>query len=118
MSLALKTTDVVPTPTHPPYKMTTRELKLRRYFIDAFNDVEKPEWAMRAAVCSVTDVMKDAGELPEGVIKRIKYISAIPISFHYRFGYKDGHDRLTLAVEKAISFCIARYFEIHSDGRG
>ena len=113
MSLPLKTTDVVPT--HQPYRMTAKELRLRNHFIAAFTDVEKPEWAMRAAVWDVTDEMKRAGELPESVIKRIKYIAAIPIAFHYRFGYRDGHSRLTLAVEKATSFCIARYFDNDTD---
>jgi hypothetical protein len=108
MSLALKRTDVVPT--HQQYRLSAKELKLRNYFIAAFTDVEKPEWALRAAVWNVTDELKGAGEYPEGVIKRIKYIAAIPISFHYRVGYKDGHSRLTKAIAQATSFSIERYF--------
>jgi len=108
MTVALKTTDVAPVP--QPYRLSSRELKLREYFIAAFTDVEKPEWALRAAVWNLTDELKTAGDSPEGVIKRIKYIAAIPISFHYRVGYKDGHSRLLATVAKATSFCIARYF--------
>jgi hypothetical protein len=108
MSLALKTADIGPIP--QPYKFTSRELKLRDYFIAAFTDVEKPVWALRAAVWNVTDELKKAGESPEGVIKRIKYIAAIPISFHYRVGYEAGHSRLLEVTAKATSFCISRYF--------
>jgi hypothetical protein len=108
MTVALKTTEVVPVP--QAYSLSPRELKLREYFIAAFTDVEKPVWALRAAVWNLTDEMKKAGESPEGVIKRIKYIAVIPISFHYRVGYKDGHSRLLATVATATSFCIARYF--------
>ncbi|SRR6266699_843286 len=108
MSIALKRTDVVPS--QQQYRLSAKELKLRNYFIAAFTDVDKPEWALRGAVWNVTDELKDSGESAEGVIKRIKYIAAIPISFHYRVGYKEGHSRLTETVAKATSFCIERYF--------
>lgn len=109
MTLALKAIDVAPAP--QPYKLSSRELKLREYFIAAFTDVEKPVWALRAAVWNVTDELKKAGESPEVVIKRIKYIAAIPISFHYRVGYEAGHSRLLEVTAKATSFCISRYFD-------
>lgn len=108
MSLALKNTDVLSS--YQQYKFSAKELKLRDYFIAAFTDVEKPEWALRTAVWNVTDELKQAGELPEAVIKRIKYIAAIPMAFHYRVGYRAGHSRLTETVAKATSFCIERYF--------
>ena len=113
MSLALKATDVATT--HQAYRLSAKELKLRNYFIAAFTDVEKPVWALRAAVWNVTDELKTAGEYPEAVIKRIKYIAAIPISFHYRIGYKDGHSRLTETVAKATTFSIERYFTDSGD---
>jgi hypothetical protein len=56
------------------------------------------------------DELKRAGELPEGVVKRIKYIAAIPIAFHYRVGYTGHNARLTDTVSKAISLSIERYF--------
>jgi len=61
-------------------------------------------------VWDLTDELKSDGELAEHVVKRIKYIAAIPISFHYRAGYKDAQSRLTGSVDKAISISIARYF--------
>jgi len=67
------------------------------------------------AVWNVTEELKRAGELPEAVVKRIKYIAAIPIAFHYRVGYKSAHARLTAAVNTAISLAIAWYFADESE---
>ncbi len=109
MSLPLKTSDAVPT--QQSYRMTAKELRLRYHFLAAFNDVPKPEWAMRLAVVDVTDELKRAGESAEGVIKRVKYIAAIPIAFHYRFGYSEAHSRLMNAVTTATSLCIEQYYD-------
>ena len=49
-------------------------------------DVRQPALGLYLAVRDVTDELKRAGELPEMVVKRIKYIAAIPIAFHYRVG--------------------------------
>ncbi|MDP9202590.1 MAG: hypothetical protein M3P26_11755 [Gemmatimonadota bacterium] len=113
MSLPLKTSDAAPT--YALYRLTAKELKLRYYFLAAFNDVAKPEWAMRLAVCEATDELKKAGASVEAVIARVKYIAAIPVAFHYRFGYADAHSRLMHTVTKATSLCIERYFEDVSD---
>ena len=43
-------------------------------------------------------------------MKRIKYIAAIPIAFHYRVGYKPAHARLKATVSDAVSLSIAWYF--------
>ena len=56
------------------------------------------------------DELKRAGELPEGVVKRIKYIAAIPIAFHYRVGYRGNRWRLQDTMSKAISLAVERYF--------
>jgi hypothetical protein len=110
MSLPLLTSDAAPT-TYQPYRLTEKELKLRYYFLAAFNDVAEPDWAISLACCIVTDELKQVGESVEAVIKRVKYIAAIPIAFHYRFGYADAQSRLLQAVAKATSLCIERYFE-------
>ncbi len=114
MSLPLKTSDA---PAHQAYALTAKELRLRRYFIDAFNDAGKPDWAMKLAVCDVTDELKEAGETVEAVIKRVKYVAAISISFHYRFGYAQAHSRLKEAASKAASLSIGRYFGEPCDRR-
>ncbi len=76
----------------------------------AFNDTRQPGWELHIAVWDLTDELKAQDESVECVIKRIKYIAAIPIAFHYRVGYKPGHARLTEAVDRAITLAIARYF--------
>ena len=86
-------------------------MRLRYYFLAAFNDANKPDWAMQLAVREVTDEMKKAGASIEAVIKRVKYVAAIPIAFHYRFGYDDAQSRLNHAVSTATSECIERYYE-------
>jgi hypothetical protein len=114
MSLPLQTSDAPPT-TYQPYKLTERELKLRYYFLAAFNDVTEPDWAIWLAVCAVTDELKKAGDSVETVIKRVKYIAAIPIAFHYRHGYADAQSRLHQAVANATSLCIERFYEEPND---
>jgi hypothetical protein len=112
MSLALKIPDIAPSQAqaHPPYRLSENELRLRSQFVATFTDTPQPAWEMQIAVWELTDELKAAGELAEGVVKRIKYIAAIPISFHYRAGYKPAHSRLNDSVTKAISLSIARYF--------
>ncbi|MEA2765726.1 MAG: hypothetical protein QOK07_2130 [Gemmatimonadaceae bacterium] len=112
MSLALRTTDVAPArpQAHPRYRLSDNELRLRSQFIAAFTDAPPSVWELHIAVWDLTDELKAVGELAEGVVKRIKYIAAIPISFHYRTGYKAAHSRLTDSVNRAISLSIARYF--------
>ncbi|MDQ6770783.1 MAG: hypothetical protein M3Z54_12440 [Gemmatimonadota bacterium] len=112
MSIALQNPDIEPPDEHsaPPYRLSDTELRLRSQFIAAFNDTPQPSWEFQIAVWDLTDELRRNGELAEGVVKRIKYISAIPISFHYRVGYKPCHSRLTEAVSKAVSLSIARYF--------
>ena len=114
MSIQLETSQVAPT-TYQPYRLTEKELKLRFYFLAAFNDVAEPDWAIWLAVCEVTDELKKAGEPVEAVIKRMKYIAAIPIAFHYRFGYADAQSRLAQAVAKATSLGTERYYEEAND---
>jgi hypothetical protein len=116
MSLALKIPDVAPAQpqAHPPYRLAESELRLRTQFVAAFTDTPQSAWEMHTAVWDLTDELKSMGELAEAVVKRIKYIAAIPISFHYRSGYKAAHSRLTESVNKATSLSIARYF---ADGR-
>jgi hypothetical protein len=112
MSLALKIPDVVPaqTQSHPPYRLSGNELRLRGQFVATFTNTPQPAWELQMAVWDLTDELKAMGELPEGVVKRIKYIAAVPISFHYRAGYRSAHSRLADSVNKAISLSIARYF--------
>jgi hypothetical protein len=112
MSTALKIPEVAPAPqpARPPYRLSANELRLRNQFVAAFNDVRQPGWELHIAAWDVTDELKSAGELPEGVVKRIKYIGAIPIAFHYRAGYKHGHARLADTVRQVVSLSIARYF--------
>jgi hypothetical protein len=112
MSLALQIPDVAPTrpQAHPPYRLAESELRLRSQFIAAFTDTPQSAWEMHTAVWDLTDELKSMGELAESVVKRIKYIAAIPISFHYRAGYRSAHSRLADCVNKAISLSIARYF--------
>jgi hypothetical protein len=111
MSLPLQTPAAVFAPTQQSFRLTAQELRLRYYFLRAFNDAGKPDWAMLLAVREVTDEMKDAGAPVEAVIKRVKYIAAIPIAFHYRFGYEGAQSRLLHSVSKATSECIERYYE-------
>jgi hypothetical protein len=107
MSIALKTIDA----THDaqPYRLSARELTLRYYFIAAFTGVEKSPWALRAAAWRVTDELKEAGLSPDALVQRIRYIAAIPLSFHYRSGYRSAHARLAAIVDQAIVFCAVRY---------
>jgi hypothetical protein len=112
MSLALRLQNVAPSDqqAHPPYRLSENELRLRGQFVAAFTDAPQSAWEMHTAVWDVTDELKAMGELAEGVVKRIKYIAAVPISFHYRAGYKPAQSRLIESVDKAISISIARYF--------
>ena len=114
MSFALKLPATPANParesTLPPYRLSANELRLRSEFVASFNDTLKPGWNLHIAVWDLTDELKRAGALPEAVVKRIKYIAAIPIAFHYRVGYKSAHSRLKDAVTKAISLSIAWYF--------
>jgi hypothetical protein len=112
MSIALKIPDAARTfvPPHPPIRFSPNEQRLRDQFVASFNDVRYPGLELYIAVRDVTDELKRAGELPEGVVKRIKYIAAIPIAFHYRVGYKINRERLTETRNKAISLSIERYF--------
>ena len=112
MSHALRIPDAAPASpqSHPPYRLSENELRLRNQFVATFTDTPQPAWELQIAVWDLTDELKNMGELPEGAVKRIKYIAAIPISFHYRAGYKPAHSRLADSVSKAISLSIARYF--------
>ena len=112
MSLALQLQNVAPSHPQalPPYRLSESELRLRSQFVAAFTDAPQSAWELHTAVWDLTDELKSVGELAEGVVKRIKYIAAIPISFHYRAGYKPAHSRLIESVDKAISLSIARYF--------
>jgi hypothetical protein len=112
MSTALKFPEAAPThvPPRPPIGFSPNEQKLRSQFVAAFNDARQPSLELYIAVRDVTDELKRAGELPEGVVKRIKYIAAIPIAFHYRAGYKSNRERLKEAKSKAISLSIESYF--------
>ena len=112
MSLALRLQNVAlaDPQAHPPYRLSESELRLRSQFVAAFTDAPQSAWEMHTAVWDLTDEMKSDGELAESVVKRIKYIAAIPISFHYRAGYKAAHARLIDSVDHAISLSIARYF--------
>jgi hypothetical protein len=111
MSLPLQASAAVLAPTQQSFRLTAKELRLRYYFLAAFNDAGKPDWAMLLAVREVTDEMKNDGAPVEAVIKRVKYIAAIPIAFHYRFGYDGAQSRLLHTVSKATSECIERYYE-------
>ncbi len=111
MSHALAIPDVAPSrPAHPPYRLADSELRLRSQFVAAFTDAPQSAWELHTAAWDLTDELKSKGELAEEVVKRIKYIAAIPISFHYRAGYKTAHAHLIEAVDRAISISIARYF--------
>jgi hypothetical protein len=94
----------------PPLRFSVNEERLRNQFVGAFNDVRQPGFELYIAVRDVTDDLKRAGALPEIVVKRIKYIAAIPIAFHYRVGYKGNRERLKDTMTKAISLSIERYF--------
>jgi hypothetical protein len=104
--------DTAPSPdtTCPPLRFSANEERLRSQFVGAFNDVRQPGFELYIAVRDVTDDLKRAGALPETVVKRVKYIAAIPIAFHYRVGYKGNRDRLKDTMAKAISLSIERYF--------
>jgi hypothetical protein len=117
MSIALALSETAPAPelAPPPYRLSANELLLRSEFVAFFNNTRRHDWRLRIAVWNVTEELKRAGELPEAVVKRIKYIAAIPISFHYRVGYKPAHSRLTVAVNRAISLAIAWYFAEEAD---
>jgi hypothetical protein len=110
MSIALKLPDRAPLPTLLPLRFSAKEQRLRKYFVESFNDTQQSGLELRIAVRAVTDELKRAGELPEAIVKRIKYIAAIPIAFHYRAGYKTHNHRLKETVSEAISLSIERYF--------
>jgi hypothetical protein len=111
MSIALKFPEATPTyVAPPPIGFSPNEQRLRNQFVAAFNDTRQSRLELYIAVRDVTDELKRAGEMPEGVIKRIKYIAAIPIAFHYRVGYKGNRERLSETRSKAISLSIERYF--------
>jgi hypothetical protein len=111
MSTALKFPEAAPTPVAPPpIRLSPNEQRLRNQFVASFNDTRQPGLELYIAVRDVTDDLKRAGEMPEGVIKRIKYIAAIPIAFHYRAGYKSNRERLKETRSKAISLSIERHF--------
>ena len=112
MSAALKTPDAAPDSTaiHQPYRLSENELRLRAEFVAAFNEAPHRGWELHIAVWNLTDEMKTSGESPEAVVKRIKYVAALPIAFHYRVGYEDGHARLKDVVDSAVTLSIARYF--------
>jgi hypothetical protein len=112
MSVALKLLTTAPDieTARAPYKLSENELRLRSEFIAAFNHSRARGWELHIAVWNLTDELKMVGESPEAVIKRIKYVAAIPISFHYRVGYEEGHDRLKAVVTTAVTLAIARYF--------
>ena len=112
MSIALKIADAAPAyvPPPPPIRFSPNEQRLRIQFVASFNDTRRPGSELYIAVRDVTDELKRAGELPEGVVKRIKYIAAIPIAFHYRAGYRGNRERLSETRSKAISLSIERYF--------
>jgi hypothetical protein len=105
MSLALQHTGIS---TDQPYRLSAHELALRYYFIAAFTGVEKSEWALRLAVWKVNGELQQSGLRRDAIIRRIQYIAAIPLSFHYRRGYKDAQTRLAQTVEKAAGFVVAR----------
>jgi hypothetical protein len=121
MSLALKfpqaapSLETPPAPAPPPYKLSENELILRSEFEAFFTDARTRGWQLHIAVWNVTEELKRAGELPEAVVKRIKYVAAIPMAFHYRVGYKSAQARLTVAVNTAISLAIAWYFADDSE---
>jgi hypothetical protein len=112
MSIALKVADAAPAyvPPPPPIRFSPNEERLRNQFVASFNDVRQVGLELYIAVRDVTDELKRAGELPEGVVKRIKYIAAIPIAFHYRAGYRSNRERLRDTRSKAISLSIESYF--------
>ncbi len=111
MSTALKFPEAALTPVAPPpIRLSPNEQKLRNQFVAAFNGARQSSLELYTAVRDVTDDLKRAGEMPEGVIKRIKYIAAIPIAFHYRAGYKGNRERLSETRSEAISLSIERYF--------
>jgi hypothetical protein len=110
LALSLQNVALADPQAHPPYRLSESELRLRSQFVAAFTDTPQSAWEMHTSVWDLTDELKSDGELAEGVVKRIKYIAAIPISFHYRAGYKSAHSRLIDSVDKAISLSIARYF--------
>ena len=121
MSLALKIPEAAPAlktppaPAPPPYRLSADELRLRSEFQAFFTNTQTRGWRFHIAVWNVTEELKRAGELPEAVVKRIKYIAAIPIAFHYRVGYEPAHARLKVAVNTAISLSIAWYFADESE---
>jgi len=111
MSTALKIAAETPLPEPPaPMRFSEIELRLRSEFEAAFNDAGRPGFDLDAAVWNVTDDHKRDGQSAEYLVKRIKYIAAIPNAFRYRVGYKAAQLSLKDAVEHAISLAIARYF--------
>jgi hypothetical protein len=117
MSVALKFPEAAPAPAPapPPYKLSANELRLRGEFEAFFTNTRTRGWQLHIAVWNVTEELKRAGELPEAILKRIKYVAAIPIAFHYRVGYESAQARLKVAVNTAISLSIAWYFADEND---
>ncbi len=112
MTTALKLPAETPLQQLPPapIRLSENEVQLRSEFEAAFNDTRRPGFDLHAAVWNVTDDLRHAGQSAESLVKRVKYIAAIPIAFHYRVGYRSAQLRLRDAVERAISLGIARYF--------
>jgi len=116
MSIALKLPPETSSQLPPaPIRLSTNETRLRSEFEAAFKDAQRPGFDLHAAVWDVTDDLKREGQSAEYVVKRVKYIAAIPIAFHYRVGYGSAQLRLKDSVEQATSLAIARYF---ADGGG
>jgi len=93
-----------------PIRLSPNELRLRSEFEAAFNDTRRPGFDLHAVVWDVTDDLKRAHQSAEYVVKRVKYIAAVPIAFHYRVGYSAAQLRLRDTADHAISLAIARYF--------
>ena len=111
MSVALKIFEpAAPHSPPPPIRLTPTETRLRDEFVASFNDTRRAGWYLQIAAVDLTDELKAAGASVTDMIKRIKYVAAVPISFHYRNGYRSAQLRLKDAAERAISVAIARYF--------
>ena len=110
MSTALKLAPTLLPEPLAPMRFSENELRLRSEFEAAFNNTSRPGFDLHTAVWNVTDDLKRNGQSAENLVKRIKYIAAIPNAFHYRVGYKAAQLSLKDAVEHAISLAIARYF--------
>ena len=110
MSTALKLAETPLSEPPAPMRFSENELRLRSEFESAFSDASRAGFDLHAAVWNVTDDLKRDGQSAEYLVKRLKYIAAIPNAFRYRVGYKAAQLSLKDAVEQAISLAIARYF--------